>query len=206
MKMRATYASINNYIRVCNRVYKLASNGEHGEDIERLLALGPEVIESTTITKVNCCYTPARITAEFIVCLIVRSWSILLLAQRNLDEHLITINDRTLDHLWSGATREKISKYRQCVHYILVCIRYARTFGNNRQIFPANIELELLLIDGCVYEVKILCFRNNYFIIRTNETRCYRYIVYFNIFDYGYDLYADCESILIKFCCGINNW
>lgn len=91
---RNQYASINNYIRVCNRVYKLASNGEHGEDIERLLALGPEIIESTTITKVNCCYTLARITAEFIVCLIVRSWSILLLAQRNLDERLITINDR----------------------------------------------------------------------------------------------------------------
>lgn len=69
-------------------MYKLASM-ENVQDIERLLALGPNIIESSTIT--------IRLITSWQNLSFVQSrdlvGGILLLALRNLDKHLIIISN-----------------------------------------------------------------------------------------------------------------
>lgn len=109
---------------------------ENVQDIERLLALGPNVIESTTITKVNCCYILTRIMGGFIVCSIILLVASCVLTLCNLDKYLITINNNRFDHLQRSRRSNFSWEDFQNVGKFIVYIRYARTLENNCQIFP----------------------------------------------------------------------
>lgn len=132
---------------------------ENVQDIERLLALGPNVIESTTITKVNCCYILTRIMGGFIVCSIILLVASCVLTLCNLDKYLITINNNRFDHLHGcnargGATsREKISKMSAS----LSCIFDTREHWKTIVRFFREYRIGTFVIDGCLWS-KILRF------------------------------------------------
>lgn len=125
---------------------------ENVQDIERLLALGPNVIESTTITKVNYCYILTRIMGGFIVCSIILLVASCVLTLCNLDKYLITINNNRFDHLHGcnargGATsREKISKMSAS----LSCIFDTREHWKTIVRFFREYRIGTFVIDGCL--------------------------------------------------------